>query len=375
MANGISTMGQALDQIARLKTQQMNMDSLAVQLNTQKKTQRFSGLGADAIFSQRARTSVKTIDAYITNITITSRRIQEMNNTVGQIQKQATEMMSAMQYAMQQGEYSNLSSIRHQAENVYNYMIDLLNGQEGDRYLFAGADSSVKPINNTGLLETFMGGFSADQTDVNNPPLASSGLVGQWGDGTITTEEFIQSYRAIDDTTLEYSTSLSEGNAGKIYTRANDQTKIDYTVLANEPGIRDLMIVLGVLKSLPDIADAPGALNDPDAINAGEDTGSFPSEEKQANFYAVIDDLVGMLSGAKAQLNQQSYKLSLAQSRMNTIRENHTQDMNTLKTIVADVEDVDTTEVAAKIAQLQVQIEASYQVTALTSRLTLVNFL
>lgn len=375
MANNISTLGQALDQISRLKTQQSTMDLLATQLNTGKKTQRFSGLGADAIFSQRARTSVKTLDAYMTNITITSRRIEQMNNGVEQVKTQLTQMMSALQYSQQQGEYPNMQSIRQQAENAYNYMVDLMNMQDGDRYLFAGADSSVKPISNTGVLDTFMGEFKPDATDINNPPLASAGLIGQWGEGTITTEEFIQSYRAISDSTLEYSNSLSAGQAGKNYTRVSDQTTIDYTVLANSEGIRDLMLALGVLKSMPDITDAPGALNDPDAVNAGEDGQPVPSSEKQQNFFAVIDDLVSMMSGAKTKLNEQSYKLALAQSQMNTLKNSHTQEINTLKTIVDDVENVDTTEVAAKITQLQVQIEASYQVTALTSRLTLVNFL
>src|SRR5690606_6363679 len=127
--------------------------------------------------------------------------------------------------------------------------------------------------------------------------------------------------------------------AGKIYTRVDEGVTIDYTVLANEPGLRDFMTVLGILKSLPDIADAPGALNDPNAINADEDTSPFPSTQKQQNFYAVIDDLVAMMSDAKTNLNEQSYKLALAQSRMQTLKDDHKQEINTLKTIIADVED------------------------------------
>jgi flagellar hook-associated protein 3 FlgL len=375
MANGISTLGQALDQISRLKTQQKNMDLLATQLNTGKKTQRFSGLGTDAIFSQRARTDIKALDSYVMNITNASRRIKTMEDTVGQIKKQATDMLSALQYAMQEGEYPNLNSIREQASNAYDYMIDLLNMQDGDRYLFAGSDTSVKPVNDTGLLNTFMGEFVPDETDINNPPLISSGIIGQWGEGTITTDEFITAYREMSDTTLGYSDSLSQGTAGRVYTHVNEQSEIDYTTLANESGFKEVMVALSVLKSLPPIESAPGGLNDPDAVNAGEDTPPFPSGAKQNNFYAVIDDVVGLLSDAKKNIDEQTYRLSLAQSQLSSIKSSHTQEINTLKTIVADVEDVDTTEVAAKITQLQVQIEASYQVTALTSRLTLVNFL
>lgn len=375
MANGISTLGQALDQISRLKTQQRSMDLLATQLNTGKKTQRFSGLGSDAIVSQRARTDVKALDAYMMNITIASRRITSMETTVSQMKKQATELVSAMQLAMQQGEYPNFASIQQQAQNAYDYMLDLLNMEDDGRYLFAGADSSVKPISDTGQIETFLGEFVPDETDINNPPIVASGIIGQWGDGTLSTTEFIEAFHAMTNTTLGYSDSLAEGTAGKVYSHVNQSTEIDYTVLANEPGLRDIMMVFSVLKSLPPIEHTPGGLNDPDAINAEEDTPPFPSARKQENFFAVIDDLVATLNNAVKNIDQQSHKLALAQSRINSIKSSHTQEINTLKTIVSDVEDVDTTEVAAKITQLQVQIEASYQVTALTSQLTLVNFL
>ena len=88
-----------------------------------------------------------------------------------------------------------------------------------------------------------------------------------------------------------------------------------------------------------------------------------------------MNDLRGLLNSGVDKLETESYKLAQVQSRLDTIKTSHTQEINTLKSVVSDVENVDTTEVAAKITALQVQIEASYQVTALTSQLTLVNFL
>ncbi len=375
MANGISTLGQALDQISRLKTQQRSMDLLSTQLNTGKKTQQFSGLGGDAILSQRARANISALDTYTTNIKVTERRIQLMNSSMTQVTKQAESVLSAMQLALQNGDYPELSALQDMASDAYDYIVDMINSQDGDRYLFAGADASVKPVTKNGLMETFMGEFVPDETDLTNPPLVSSAAVGSWGDGTITTEQFIESYHSANETLLGYSGSLSSGSAGKVSSRVSGSTEIDYTVLANNEGIKQILTALSVLKSLPPVEFAPGALNDPTATTLPEDIAPFPPAAKQENFYKVIEDLRTTLNSGLDNLETESFKLAQVQARLNNIKTSHAQEVNTLKSVVADVENVDTTEVAAKITQLQVQIEASYQVTALTSQLTLVNFL
>lgn len=375
MANGISTLGQALDQISRLKTQQRTMDLLSTQLNTGKKTQKFSGLGSDALISQRARANLGALNSYSTNITVANRRIKMMDSSLTQVTKQAKDILSSMQIALQNGDYPQLSALQGAASDAYDYIIDLINSQDGERYLFAGADASVKPLNDQGLMKNFMGEFMPDAADLTNPPLKSSGVIGSWGDGTITTEQFIQSYRGVSETVLGFSESLSSGNAGKVTTRVSATTEVDYTINGNTQGLKEILTALSVLKSLPPVEYAPGALNDPTATTLPEDIAPFPPAAKQENFYKVISDLRSMLNSGLDKLETESYKLAQVQSRLNGIKNSHTQEINTLKGIVDDVENVDTTEVAAKITQLQVQIEASYQVTALTSQLSLVNFL
>ena len=64
MAN-ISTLGQALDQISRLKTQTSSLDLLTTQITTGKKSQSFSGLGIDALQSKRARADMSSLENYI----------------------------------------------------------------------------------------------------------------------------------------------------------------------------------------------------------------------------------------------------------------------------------------------------------------------
>lgn len=375
MGNNISTLGQALDQISRLKTQQRTMDTLSLQMATGKKTQQFSGLGNDVIASKRARSNIQSFNTYINNIKTAERRIKLMDNSLEQIKDQAQITLGAMQVAMEQGRYQDFAAIQEQAGEIYNYILELVNTKDGERYLFSGADSSTAPIADNGLLNSFLGEFVPDETDLDNPPLSASGLIGQWGEGTITTEQFITAYKGMTESTLGYSSSLSLDTAGKVYTRVGDNTDIDYTVLGNSQGLKEIITALGVLKSMPPVEHAPGALNDTSVDTLEEDEPPHPSEEKQENFYEVMRSLKSMLSGAIENLSQEGFKLGQVQARLNIVKTNHTQEINTLKSIVSDVEDVDITETAAKITQLQTQLEASYNVTALVSNLSLVNFI
>ena len=51
----VSTLGQALDQIERIKQQQSLLGTLQLQVATGKKSQTFEGLGSDTILSERSR--------------------------------------------------------------------------------------------------------------------------------------------------------------------------------------------------------------------------------------------------------------------------------------------------------------------------------
>lgn len=372
---GISNLGQALDQIARLKSQQITLDNFSTQIATGKKTQKFAGLGGDVIRSQRARADVNAIDQYTTNIQNAHRRIDLMKNSVQQIAQQANTLSAALTVSVQGGDLPNFDTTQQIATDVYDFIVDLINTKDGERYLFAGSDSSIKPIDDEGQYDTYLGTFVPDETDITNPPLEVSGFFGEWGDGTITTEEFIAAYTNVNENVLGYSESLVSGSTGDVRVRVDENSDFDYTVLGNSDGIKDLVIALGVLKNLPPPEYAPGALNDPTATNAGEDIPPFPSEEKQEAFFAVINDIAQKIVGAVDELEREEYRLDLIHAQTSIIEEQYVYQKNALENIIADAEDVDLTETITKLQQVQVGLEASFSVTALISDLSLVNFL
>lgn len=372
---GISTLGASIDQIARLKVQQNSLDLLSTQISTGKKTQQFSGLGTDILRSQRARADINSLEQYTTNIQNAHRRIQLMNGSLEQVRAQTNLIANGLTVGVQEGDAPDFETTQRLAEDVYNFIIDLINTKDGDRYLFAGADSSIQPIEDTGLFDSVLGTFVPDETDITNPPLQASGYIGDWGDGTITTDEFIASYQATNENILGYSDSLINETTGKVRVRVDGNSDFDYTVLGNTEGLKEIVVALGVLKNLPPPEYAPGALNDPLATAPADDVPPFPSREKQDNFYQVFNDLKQTLVRAVDKIEAEEYRLGLIEAQTAVIEEQHEYQINTFKTTIAEVEDVDLTEAVAKIQQAQISLEASFSVTSILADLSLVNFL
>jgi flagellar hook-associated protein 3 FlgL len=378
---GISNLGQALDQISRLKSQQITLSDFSTQIATGKKTQQFSGLGTDILRSQRARADVNKLDQYSTNITNAHRRINLMSSSVQAVSGQANTISAALNTLVQGGNLPEFETAQQLAGDVYDYIIDLMNTKDGERYLFAGSDSSVKPIEDQGLYDTYLGTFVPDNETplaappAPNPPLDAAGFIGEWGSGAITTDEFIAAYSSVNENVLGYSEPLVSGTTGDVRVRVDENSDFDYTLLANNEGMKELVMALGVLKNMPLPENSPGALNDPNADLAINDIPPFPSTEKQENFYAVFNDIAAKITNAVDKLEGEEYKLSMVEAQTAVIKDQYRYQMDAFESTIADAENVDLTETVAKIQQLQIGLEASYSVTALISDLTLVNFL
>lgn len=478
----ISTLGQALDQIERIKQQQELLGTLQYQVSSGKKAQSFIELGADSLISERSRAEFNQLDIYLNNIVRGETRINQMLNALTQISTQAQNTLNGLAGQPQQGNI-DMTIIKSVAENAFEFVINLLNLQDGDTYLFGGSDSSTQPIRDTGALDSFI-------RDLNNLWTTGDPLLSFTPPDTIT-DAYISAFQSIADTTAGFSGSLQ--NAGKVFVTADNGVELDYTVLANDPALRDIVIALGVIKNLPDVLDAPPPQGqvvsqvDLETLSAGVsldaapgnpfapsadafeitfdpdgplDTGPISidlSDVQLANpappaasgaqalvdylngtiipslqpplstttrafingsgqvvinaetsieidrgtmgvaglsflglsegvtevtdndskdaFFQVFNELAVMLTHAIDKIDQIEYRLNNVQVFMAQAEETHKFDKNTLLSTIADVEDVDLSEVATQLNFLQIQLEASFRVTAAVSNLSLINFL
>jgi len=180
---GISTLGQALNRINLLADQNTLLDSLSTQLATGKKTQQFTGLDNEVLASKRARASFTSLDSYINNITNAERRIGLTLQAIEEFKAQAENFSNALVQFTQESTHQNgeiiyyddpvtlnvvettqvgvnsaepdvdLQTLQNLAGNLFDFMGELLNTKEGDRFLLGGADALTQPYTDNGTLD------------------------------------------------------------------------------------------------------------------------------------------------------------------------------------------------------------------------------
>lgn len=398
----ISNLSLALMQFDRVQTQQSNLNTLAGQLSTGKKTKTFTGLGVDAINSKRSRASLTSVNTYIKNIENADQRIKYMLDVLKEFRSQAEDLNSALfgfpnEGVHQQGEIvtyddpltttieeatevgmssadldSEFENLRNLSKQLYSYIKDLLNTKDvNENYVLGGAESKTKPLNDNSFLDTSMTQHITD-----------------WKNGTISTTNFIADIRdrtttsgntdAFTDTIIGYNTLLTAGNAGTLLARVSDQQSLDYTALANEEPFRDILVGLSLLQNdnLPPIADVYTENDAPyPAAPSVKGAPGVTIEDMRTNFFNLFKEVSSMVANALEDIDQVQYRLESTRARMNTIKERYVQEKNLLESTIANIEDVDMNEVAVKINTLSIQVEASYAVSARLYEITLVNFI
>ncbi|MCK5284124.1 MAG: hypothetical protein KAJ86_00910 [Alphaproteobacteria bacterium] len=399
--SGISTLGQILDQIERIKDQQTLFSSLSTQLASGKKTQKFEGLGTGLLTSKRARADFKSLDTYTNNITNADRRINLMLRAIEEFKAQAKHFSNALIGFSQEGTHTegenvywddpttpdvienipvgvdsentdvSFRTLQSLAGNLFDLFVDLVNIQEGDRYLLGGAETLTKPLDITGTLDA-----------------AISTLITDWKGGTLTTTDFIADLKdrtttggntnALTDSIIGYNAPLSNNTVKDIFIRVDDIIKIEYTALANDQAFRDIIIAVSYLKNetLPPLADEveiDSVTGLPVVLTNGAP--GTDTDEMKDNFYRIFNELGTMVNRAIDDIDQQRFKLESVRARIDGFKENHENEQNVLLSTIANIEDVDINEVAVKITTLQIQLEASFMVTAKVHELSLVNFI
>jgi flagellar hook-associated protein 3 FlgL len=354
----ISTLGQSLDQIDRIKTTQLNLADLQQQVSTGKKTQLFKGLGTDVLGSKRARTDLAQIAEFDRNITIGDRRIKLMIQSLSQIKVQAENVTNAIQIQTQQGEFE-MESVSDLAQKANVFIKDLINQTDGDRYLFGGAETRAQPISTSGTLDSF-----------------NRGRLDDWVNGTISTDDLVNGYRdkaVLNDTLVGYSAELTQGTSRNVFIRADEFTEVDYTVFANDPAIRDIVAALSMTGQIAEVLDEVTLEADDPASTVTAPGAS--QQEQNDNFYQMFNDLSAMINQAIDNIDRRVSDLSQNLAQIDSIKNAHTLEKNILEQSVDDIENVDINEAAVKLNALQFQLEASYRVTATLSQLSLVNFI
>ncbi len=85
--------------------------------------------------------------------------------------------------------------------------------------------------------------------------------------------------------------------------------------------------------------------------------------------------MVGLVSRAVDNIDQLTFNLENTRVRLDQTKQGYATERNLLLNTISDVENVDINEVAVRLNFLQIQLEASFRITARLQDLSLVNFI
>lgn len=336
MANNVSNLGQTINSVQRTKSIQSQMADMQQRIGTGERSQDYKGYGSEAIRIQRYRAELGSIDTYVNNIDIAKTNIKQVNLSLDEIIKQVGNVLNGMSIQITEGEKYDINSVKNLADTALQIITANVNVKVGDRYLFAGTDLSNEPYASTPQSK------SIAETNVTD-----------WLSGTITKDTFLANIKNITDSQAGFSLGVQSGQ--KVFARVDDNFEVDYTVLANDPAIKDIILNLTSLSQMKEPASTDAAT--------------------RKDFFAIMDGFYKNLQGAVEGVRASSARIAASYQAVDTVRTNHVTDKQGLLQTLESVESQDVSEAIVNYQTLSTQLETSYRVTSIMSQLSLARYL
>jgi flagellar hook-associated protein 3 FlgL len=336
ITTGVSFLAQTRSQTSRLLGMGSTMADLQRQLTSSKKSVTYSGLGFAAQGIQQHRMDVSRMDIYMTNIDHATTSVKMMSTSVQSIHKIGTDLLSALQ-AQFRADPIDMNTIRQTAQNGLEFVEDLINLDLNGKYLFGGSASTTKPLANAGL------GVTAIQNNLTD-----------WFDGTLTSAQLMTNVEGLTATQLGFDPLMT--SATNTSTRIDEYTDLDITSIAGQNGFEQMMMMLTMAANI----DIPDPMVD---------------VATSADFNDVLNRMIAVTRQAVTSVEALANTLGGKYEFLGSVRLSHEDEKSMLQGLIDGAENVDPTEVSAKILTLQTQMESAYQVTNLVSQLSLINYI
>ncbi len=333
-SNNVSLLGQSTAQSQRLADLRQQMDDLSRQVTTGQVADTYSGLGTNADPLQNLNNQEPLLQSYQANITNVSNKMTLMNNALTNISSVGNQLVTSIQTQLQ-NDPTDISNIQQIAKQGLSTVEAMINQNISGQYLFAGSDSASPP-------------FADDSTLNSNFNNQIQGWL-----STGNTAALTGTINGFSATNLGLSPGLS--TSGNVTTQIGDNQNVDYTVNANAPGFQNIIRALTLVANLP----YPSGANVATPIDF-QNVMNYALTTAQKGVQQVSDTaqtLAGKFTQVQAQQTQNTSDLTLVQNQ------------------ISKLEGADTTSAIAQMQTLQTQLQASYQVTGMVSKLSLVNYL
>jgi flagellar hook-associated protein 3 FlgL len=349
---GFPAMGQI---VASLNQTNQSFDTLTAQASTGLISQTYSGLGDTAAVALSLGPQIANLQTAQNNIGDASGPAQLTQTAMSQIQSIASNLLSEMPNltSLDSGE---IDTIAANAQSSLNQVAALLDTQYGDVYVFAGQDSSNPPvpdpdqITSSGFF-TQISGAVANLT-TNGAAATAAATLATASSNAVGTSPF-SAYMSQPTADLSPpSVETGDGQSQTIGLLASANTSAVSTGTSTTGSyMRDLMRALATVGSM-----SSSQVNDP-------------------NFAALVADTQTSVTGLNSAMSTDVGTLGEQQSNLITLQTTLSDTQTALNGQLSSAQDVDMTTTLTNLSLTETQLQASYQLIATVSGLSLAKFL
>lgn len=144
----ISTYAVFQNTLRDLSNRQLDLFNLQNQISSGQKSQDFAGIASQSQQFLDLETKISKIDRYLENNGLASSRLQITSSTLDRVIQTATSIKNLIA-SRRSGTQIDQTTFDQQLTNQWKTLVSQLNTQSEGRYLFAGASTDVKPVEDT----------------------------------------------------------------------------------------------------------------------------------------------------------------------------------------------------------------------------------
>jgi flagellar hook-associated protein 3 FlgL len=354
---GLSDTGWMSSLISDAAALRQKEQTLTNQASTGAVATTYAGLGSGAPVSLDLNPQVAALNTWQANINQASGSMQVTQTAMTQIQSIAQNLYAQL-VSLNSVNPPDIDTVAAQARQELAQVANLLDSKDGNTYVFAGADSANPPVHNPDQI--LSSGFY-------NQIAAAVGNLGTNGAAvTIASTLAIASSNAAG--TSPFSSYMSQPAATLrshipvVQVGQNDTVQIGLLASANS--------------AVPSTGGSTTGSYMRDLMRALATIGSLTSAQgSAAGFQALVQDTSTSLQGVISAMASDVGALGNTQAMLTATQTRLSDTATALNTQLSSVQDVDMAKTLSNLSLVQTQMQASYQVIAGMSGLTLVKFL
>jgi len=355
MTGGISTFAGPMAEDYLIQSLESQMNSLTTEVSSGTLANPAAAMGANAPFLYRLQSDATQQQALQSSTTTAG-------NQLSAIQDALTSMATAVQNISTAAISSaattpeGQTALGEQATSTMSQVLNLLNTQYAGSSLFGGDDSSTLPM----VSATASGGPQDAINAVLNAAVAGNGgqpLTSADVDNLINGPDGLASIftNTNSNSALNYNSSFYTGSTDGQPTTVMiglNQT-VQYNASADQPAFSDLLQGLSMLSML----SAPSTQLDDTAKSA------------------LVTQASDLINQAQGELTTTQGQLGTVQSQLQQVSDTEQSAYSATTQQITTLEQANTAADSTKLSTLQTQLEASYEVTAQISQLSLAHYL